>query len=142
MDQNNWLDEDEIRERVKAASDPTIPGRLASEVTPKSIRWLWPGYIPRGKLVEIIGDPDQGKSLIIACLTASITAGIPYPDGFSSNSIGNVIIISTEDDKEDTLRPRLEAAGADLARVRLITAEDHLPTLPENVKDFRRWGLA
>ena len=92
-------------------------------MTPRSIRWLWPGYFPRGKLVEIIGDPDQGKSLIIACLSASITAGIPYPDGFSSSVTGNVIIISTEDDKEDTLRPRLEAAGADLTRVRLITAD-------------------
>jgi RecA-family ATPase len=141
-DNNTGLDEDEIRERMRAASDPIIPGRLASEVNPRSIRWLWPGYLPRGKLAEIIGDPDQGKSLIVASLAASITAGAGFPDGFASPLVGNVIIISTEDDDEDTLRPRLEAAGADLTKVRIITVRDRLPILPGDVKELKRWILA
>jgi len=33
-----------------------------------------------------------------------------------------VIILSAEDDAEDTIRPRLEAAGADLSRVFILDA--------------------
>ncbi len=35
---------------------------------------------------------------------------------------GSVIILSAEDDAEDTIRPRLEAAGADLPRVHWLDA--------------------
>jgi hypothetical protein len=35
---------------------------------------------------------------------------------------GSVIILSAEDDVADTIRPRLEAAGADLSRIRTIDA--------------------
>ena len=35
---------------------------------------------------------------------------------------GSVIILSAEDDAEDTIRPRLEAAGADLKRVFILDA--------------------
>ena len=36
-------------------------GRLASEVTPKTIEWLWPGRIPLGKITVLDGDPGIGK---------------------------------------------------------------------------------
>jgi hypothetical protein len=136
------LDEDQIRERVHAASDASIPGRLACDVTPRAVNWLWTGYLPLGKPAEIIGDAGQGKSLLIAQLAASITTGAAFPDGSKPAVVGNVIIISAEDDDEDTLRPRLEAAGADLAKVRLVTQRDSLPVLPNEVSKLRHWIIA
>src|SRR5262249_25755264 len=45
---------------------------------------------------------------------------------------------SAEDDPDDTLRPRLEAAGADLDRVRLVTLADSLPVLPRDIENLVR----
>ena len=44
------------------------------------------------------------------------------PNGEGRAPLGNVIILSAEDDVADTIRPRLEVAGADLTRVHAITA--------------------
>src|SRR4051812_12644534 len=39
---------------------PPIP---MSEVRPETLHWLWPGYIPKGKVTVLDGDPNLGKSL-------------------------------------------------------------------------------
>ena len=85
----------------------------------KSVKWLWPHRIPLGKLTILDGDPDVGKSLVSVDLAACVSAGRALPDGAESLP-GNVIIISAEDDAADTIRPRLEAAGANLTRVTVI----------------------
>ena len=45
-----------------------------------------------------------------------MTTGSPFPDG-ARPEVGDVILLSAEDDIGDTIRPRLEAAGADLERI-------------------------
>jgi hypothetical protein len=85
---------------------------LAS-VTPRAVRWLWPSRIPLGKLTLIAGEPGLGKSFLTMDLAARVTTGNPWPDdpnGF--NEAGSVVLLSAEDDVEDTIRPRLDAAGA------------------------------
>jgi hypothetical protein len=67
----------------------------------------------------IVGDPDQGKSLLTLDIAARITTGRPFPDG-AECELGSVILLSAEDDAEDTIRPRLDAAGADVSRVHRI----------------------
>lgn len=90
----------------------------ASSVETKKITWLWPGKIPRAKITIIDGDPDKGKTLAMVDIAARVTRGREMPDGSRGlDGPQNVIFSSTEDDLEDTLRPRLEAAGADLDRV-------------------------
>jgi AAA domain len=44
-----------------------------------------------------------------------VSTGSPFPDG-ERPEVGDVILLSAEDDIGDTIRPRLEAAGADLSR--------------------------
>ena len=92
-----------------------------AEIQPKQLRWLWRERFPAGKLSLIVGDPDKGKSLITLDMAARISTGKPFPDGAPCER-GSVIILSAEDDAEDTIRPRLEAAGADLARVHWLEA--------------------
>ena len=58
--------------------------------------------------------PDVNKSTLALDLTARITKGDVLPNGEGRAPVGNVIILSAEDDVADTIRPRLEVAGADL----------------------------
>ena len=95
--------------------------RLA-DVAPKKVRWLWPGRIPLGKLTVLDGDPGLGKSLLTLDLAARLTRNSPMPDGTVSDlhEPRNVVLLSAEDDVEDTIRPRLDRAGADVERIELL----------------------
>ena len=93
--------------------------RLA-DVEPERIDWLWPGYLPLGKVVVIDGDPGIGKSTVCLDIAARVSTGSPMPDG-SSGSKGVVMVLSAEDGLADTIRPRLDAAQADAMRVITVT---------------------
>jgi AAA domain len=88
---------------------------LVADVDRELVRWLWPGRIPLGKLVVLDGDPGTGKSTLTLTIAAKVTTGSPFPDGARPER-ADVILLNAEDDIGDTIRPRLEAAGADLAR--------------------------
>ena len=105
---------------------PESPKRFAklrcfAGILAKALRWVWRLRFPAGKVCLLVGDPDEGKSLITIDMTARITTGGPFPDGAPCER-GSVIILSAEDDPEDTIRPRLDAAGADVSRVHLLSA--------------------
>ena len=88
-----------------------------ADVKPERVRWLWPGRIPLGKLTLIAGDPGLGKSMATIDLAARVSAGAAWPDRSGDAPVGGVLLVSAEDDPADTIRPRLEAAGADVDRV-------------------------
>jgi hypothetical protein len=92
-----------------------------TDIEEKPIEWLWNGYLPKGKLTLLAGDGGTGKSTISFNLTATITTAGQWPDGTLCVKPGNVLIFSTEDDPADTIKPRLIAAGADVARCSIIT---------------------
>ncbi len=92
-----------------------------SDVASRSVEWLWRGRIPLGKVTVLDGDPGLGKSTLSLDLAARVTTGGPMPDSTSGHQ-GGVILLSAEDDLADTIRPRLEAAGADLTLVAAFTA--------------------
>jgi putative DNA primase/helicase len=99
----------------------TVTAVNAATVTPKPISWLWPERYPLGKLALNAGKPDCGKSLVTLDLAARVTTGNDWPDG-SKNTIGprSVLMAVAEDDLEDTVVPRLKAAGADLTKIHFI----------------------
>jgi RecA-family ATPase len=96
--------------------------RRASEITPKDIDFIWPGRLARGKHTCIGGEPGVGKSTVAYAIIAAITTGGMWPCREGQAPIGNVIILSAEDDPDDTIVPRLMAAGADRDRIHIITA--------------------
>jgi len=83
-----------------------------SDVTPERVDWLWPGRIPLGKLTVAEGDPKTGKSTLGLDITARVSTGSRFPDGARIAAPGVVIVMSAEDGLADTIRPRLDAAGA------------------------------
>lgn len=106
----------------KEKFDPRTMGLIISmghEVETEKTQWVWPGYIPAGKLTLIAGDPGMGKSTMVGDLIARITRGTYLPTGQRSVT-GMSLIASAEDAPEDTIIPRLIAADANLRRVGVI----------------------
>jgi putative DNA primase/helicase len=100
-----------------AKAGPTLTRGDAIKLTPVS--WLWGGWLARGKLHVMAGAPGTGKTTASIDLAATVTKGGIWPDGTQA-AAGDVLIWSGEDDPEDTLAPRLLAAGADMKRVNFI----------------------
>jgi hypothetical protein len=111
---------------------------LVADVDREQVRWLWPGRIPLGKLITLDGDPGVGKSTLTLTIAAKVTTGSPFPDGARPER-ADVILLSAEDDIGDTIRPRLEAAGADLSRAWVLPdvhPEGEPPRPPELPADL------
>jgi putative DNA primase/helicase len=96
--------------------------RRASDVQLEKLIWVWPGRIPQGKLVLVGGPPGLGKSQLTAFMAATISNGGDWPCNEGSTAVGNVIFMSAEDGIEDTIVPRLMAAGANLDRVHIVAS--------------------
>lgn len=92
----------------------------AASITPVPIRWLWPGWIARGKMTVLAGAGGSGKTTLAMGLIGTLTSGGRWPDGEICHEPANALIWSSEDDPADTLIPRLMAAGANLERVHII----------------------
>jgi len=118
-------------------TNPPAPGavlRCVSDIAPKPLRWLWPGRIPLGKLTLFAGDPGLGKSFVTLDIAARVTRGTGWPDDLTTScESGSVILLNAEDDPADTIRPRLEAVGADLSKVHILQAVRHAKPSGETV---------
>lgn len=109
--------------------------RRLSDINSKAVKWLWKGRIARGKISIIAGNPSLGKSQLTANLASTVTTGNTWPLDHIPCEKGSVIFLSAEDDAEDTIRPRLEAAEADLTRVFIIDA------IQNNTSERRQFNL-
>ena len=126
------IDQLEADEAATSPRTPSSPGvqrgdvgalavRRASEIVAKPVRWFWLHRIAYGKLNVLGGAPGLGKSYLTTCLAGAGSTGGPLPgDPRTEATPGSVLVLSYEDDPEDTLRPRLDLVGADLDRVHII----------------------
>lgn len=102
-----------------------------ADVQPEPIKWLWPERIALGKVTSIAGDPGLGKSFMTLDIAARVSTGKGFPDAPGvSYEPGGVVLLSAEDDAADTIRPRLDAAGADVSKI--VSLESAIITDPEN----------
>jgi putative DNA primase/helicase len=104
----------------KGAHVGNLDSTKASQLELRGVRWFWPDRFAIGKLGLIGGLPDKGKGLICADIIARCTRGGEWPCEEGVAPKGSVIWFTAEDDLEDTVIPRLVAAGADLERVEII----------------------
>ncbi len=128
-DVSDWLDAggvvDELLVLAESAplfdakgSQSSAPLQIVcmADVRPETVSWLWHPYIACGKLTILEGDPGLGKSWLTCALAAGVSHGRGLP-GAEPFEPGNVLMLSAEDGLGDTLRPRLDAVGADVSRV-------------------------
>ena len=124
-----------------ASSAVQRPVRLvltpAASVRTRRQQWLWADRIPMDTPSIFAGRGGEGKTTFALDLIAQLTLGtLP---GEHHGTPASVLIWSGEDRPETVLLPRLNAAGADLERVHLITGverdegTDTTPSFPADV---------
>jgi hypothetical protein len=109
-----------------------------SDVKSERVGWLWRRRIACGKLTLLMGDPGVGKSFITIDVTSRVTRGAAWPDGGSVPAPANVLFLAVEDGIADTIKPRLERAGADVERVFVFQTirEERGERLPDFERDM------
>jgi hypothetical protein len=113
----------------------SVISRTAEEIELKPTDWLWPERVPMNAITVLAGDPGLGKSLLTINVVAKLTRG-----EFGGQP-GDAIMLTAEDPLAQTVRPRLEAARADIARVHFgAICRDGFETpilLPDDVQALR-----
>lgn len=112
-----------LSKEVKIMAENSGVLKLYSDVKSVPVEWLWYPYIPSGKITLLQGDPGDGKSTMIMNLIACLTNADFTPDGQKISTPKRVIYQCSEDGVADTIKPRLEASGADCTRVAFIDEE-------------------
>jgi hypothetical protein len=113
-----WEDDEDDQER------PFVLKRF-SQLEAKPVDWIWKGYLAAGKLSTFSGEPGHGKSLIALDIAARVTTGKDFPDG-SKNTMApsEVLLLTVEEDHEDTVLPRFLLAGGDASKLLAIYVGD------------------
>jgi len=143
-------DYDKIASELDAiAEGPRVHVVRVADVQARELEPLWPGILWVGKPTLLVGDPGLSKSTMVCDVVARVTRHGDWPCSGGKTVDGDVLMLSAEDDVADTLRPRLEAAGADLSRVHflesIITGADKAsrrhswPSLVEHIAVLADW---
>lgn len=119
-----WVEPSSKSAAKKLSKVTTLPDTVhlirGDTIEPRAIYWVWPYYVPRGKLTILAGPPGLGKTTLALAMAAAVSIGGRLPDG-SRAQVGNVLIWTGEDNPEDTLVPRLIAMGADMRRIFFVS---------------------
>lgn len=91
-----------------------------SDVQSQEIEWLWYPFIPYGKLTIVQGDPGDGKTTLVLNIAAKLSRGEGLEEEMKTSEPMNIIYQTAEDGLADTVKPRLENAGADCTRILVI----------------------
>jgi|GEM_PF-2313340 len=129
-----------------------IAHRWASDIEAESVSWLWHGFIPQTGITFLDGDPEAGKTCCALDIIARLTRGDRMPGDAKPERAGVAAILAKEDRYENTIKPRLEAAGAEMTRVsciddielntpkgiekRFLTLPSHTQVLAEHLRDI------
>jgi archaellum biogenesis ATPase FlaH len=114
--------------------------RLA-DVSEEQTEWLWDGRIPIGEVTILEGDPGTNKSSLCCDLAARLTQGTAMPcvSPRGRPRKGGAIFLIGEDSISKTVRPRLQAAGADLEKVAVLAAvaiPDDVERIEEAIREI------
>jgi len=139
----NGLAPEEAIERLRTLEK--APGAAAStlidfsEIDARPVKFAWRDRIALGKITALAGRPKIGKGLLYSHLIAGVTRGTLDGDLAGPR---RAIIVTTEDEPGDTLKPRLMAADADLSLVSFFTmgsAEEPVPfRVPQDTEELGR----
>ncbi|MBI4822420.1 MAG: AAA family ATPase [Deltaproteobacteria bacterium] len=121
--------------------EPAVTMKQLADIEPEPKHWLVKDWIPRRALSLLTGDPGLGKSTLTCELAARVSRGEQL-FGEDLGPPANVVLVSLEDDPADTIRPRLDAAGADVSKVWLFELpEDGYSRPPSFPRDLDALAL-
>jgi hypothetical protein len=123
---------DQLHEAITdmGISSKGLPVRSLAEFKMKPITWEWANRIARGKVTIIGGDGGASKGFLVSDLMARLTTGRSLPgEPESAWDAVKVLFICDEDGIEDTIAPRIAAAGGNRKLVDVIdnrTSDDYI----------------
>jgi AAA domain-containing protein len=87
------------------------------QIKAEKVDWLWKNRIPIGRLTLLDGDPGSGKSSLSLAIASAVSKAEALPFGLKPAFEHSVLLMSCEDGYADTVRPLLDALGADVSSV-------------------------
>lgn len=123
----------------------------AYDIPLRAVEWLWRFWLAIGKLHLLVGEPGSGKTTLLADLLAAFSRGGLLPDGTRARKVF-CLYWTGEDSIEETVMPRLIAAGADLKNILVLRGmSEHgkkryfrpsdMPALVSEIKRLRAEGV-
>ena len=86
----------------------------------KKINWLWENKIAYGKMTLFAGEPGVGKSQLLLYIASIVSLGGRFHEEKKLCDKNNVLLISGEDNADDTIKPRLLALNANLSNIHYL----------------------
>lgn len=102
-----------------------------ADIQAEEVKWLWYPYIPYGKITILQGDPGCGKTMAVLSLAALLSKGESLPFEEATREPINILYQTSEDGIADTIKPRLESAGANCTRIKIINEEKRALTFDD-----------
>ena len=101
------------------------------DIVERRIAWLWEGWIPRGAIIVVAGDPGIGKTTAVYDLVARLSRGDPMPDGEATVPTTS-LILPLEEMTREIIAPRLRLMKAAPGRIPYI-AKEKMPSFPRDI---------
>ena len=117
------------RRMVRAVSNSASPSTEApfgaavtclAKMPSDSVNWLWGDVLALGKVTLLTGASGVGKSFVALQMSAAVTRGDRDSRAETRGEPGQVLLVAPEVELRDVVRPRLQAAGAELSRVHAL----------------------
>lgn len=111
----------ELRRQEPKAVNERVSLVCMSDIEEEDVEWLYPPYVPRGKVTICAAYPGAGKTYLMCYMAACVSTGrqffnqIPYRD-----NPGRVIYLTAEDGIGDTIKKRLRICGADMMNIATV----------------------
>lgn len=94
-----------------------------NDIKPEQTTWFWEPLWIDHDVNLLVGLPSAGKTFVACHLAAAVSTGSAWPDGAGRAPLGDVVYLTTENSFSKSIRPRLEAHGADLKRCHTWTVK-------------------
>ena len=118
-----------LAEEPAAVNGATAPETWLASLADVRKTWIdmiWRPFLPAGYVTIVAGPPGVGKSLALLSIASRMTLGYDLPgEEDPDHDPANVAWLSLEEGAGPILRPRFEAAGAELSRIQIIVDEEH-----------------
>ena len=88
---------------------------------PRPVDWLWRPFLPRRKVTLLVGEPEMGKTFFALDLAARLSRGDVLPPDSPLGGPADTLILTGDDDLDDTIYTRLTGLDADLGRIYVLT---------------------
>lgn len=111
----------ELRRQEPRAVNERVSLVCMSDIEEEDVEWLYPPYVPRGKVTICAAYPGAGKTYLMCYMAACVSTGrqffnqIPFRD-----NPGRVIYLTAEDGIGDTIKKRLRICGANMMNIATV----------------------